>query len=92
MPRIEELERLSTIELHDRAFALAKRRLDGRFFWNLIKAVPAAEAAAGHLDEADQDIHSLSERVRDLVHPDTTEESDAFRPFYIEYLLERAHD
>jgi hypothetical protein len=88
MPRIDELEGLSTKELHDRAFGLARRRLDVRFFWNLLEAVPAAEAAAGHPDEAEQDIHSLAERVRDLVHPDTTEESDAFRPVYIEYLLE----
>jgi hypothetical protein len=88
MPRIDELEGLSTKELHDRAFGLARRRLDVRFFWNLLEAVPAAEAAAGHPDEAEQDIRSLAERVRDLVHPDTTEESDAFRPVYIEYLLE----
>ena len=90
MGRIEELERLSTKELHDRAFRLARRNLDWRFFWNLLEAVPAAEAASGHLDEAQQDIISLAERVRDLVHPDTSEEAEAFRPVYIEYLME--HD
>jgi hypothetical protein len=88
MPGIEELERLSTKELRDRAFDLAKDRLDVQFFWSLLESVPAAEAAAGHLDEAEEDILSLAQRVRDLVHPDTTEEADAFRPIYIEYLLE----
>jgi hypothetical protein len=88
MPSIEELEPLSTKELHDRAFSLARRRLDVGFFWNLLEAVPAAEAAAGHLDEAEEDVGSLARRVDDLVHPDTTEEADAFRPFYIDYLLE----
>lgn len=92
MRSIEDLERLSTNELHDQAFGLAKSRLDLRFFWNLLEVIPAAEAAAGHAGEAQQDIHSLAERVQDLVHPDTTEESDAFRPIYIEYLMKHERD
>jgi hypothetical protein len=92
VPSVEELERLSTKELHDRAFRLARSRLDARFFWNLLEAAPAAEAAAGHGGEADADILSLSERVADVVDPDTAEEADAFRPIYIEYLLEHGKD
>lgn len=84
----EELEALPTLELRDRALRLARRRLDVRFFWDLLEMAPAAEAAAGHEDEADQDILSLSERVADVVNPDTPEEADAFRPIYIGYLLE----
>jgi hypothetical protein len=86
----EELERLSTRELHDRAFRLARRRLDVRFFWNLLEVAPAAEAAAGHEGEAQADILSFSERVADIVNPDTAEEADAFRPIYIGYLAK--HD
>jgi hypothetical protein len=92
MPSIEELERLTTKELHDRAFELARSRLDVRFFWNLLEAVPSVEAAAGHPDEAQQDILSLSQRVSDLVHPDTSEEAEAFRPIYIDYLLKHEGD
>jgi hypothetical protein len=92
MASIEELERLSTKELHDRAFRLARHRLDVRFFWNLLEAVPAAEAAAGHVGEAEQDILSFAQRVEDLVNPDTTEEVDAFRPIYIQYLQEHEDD
>jgi hypothetical protein len=88
VPSIGELEGLSTRELHDRAFSLARRRLDVRFFWNLLEAAPVAEAAAGHGGEADADILSFSERVADVVNPDTAEEADAFRPIYIEYLAE----
>jgi hypothetical protein len=88
MPSIEELEELTTQELRDRAFDLAKDRLDVRFFWRLLEAVPAAEAAAGHIDEAEEDILRLAQRVGDLLHPDTTEEAEAFRPIYIEYLVE----
>lgn len=54
--------------------------------------MPAAEAAAGHLDEAEEDVLSLARRVDDLVNPDTTEEAEAFRPIYIEYLLEHGKD
>lgn len=92
MPTPKELEALLTLELRDRAFRLARRRLDVRFFWNLLEMAPAAEAAAGHEDEADQDILSLSERVADVVNPDTPEEADAFRPIYIDYLVEHESD
>ncbi|HUG89025.1 MAG TPA: hypothetical protein VMP42_09710 [Actinomycetota bacterium] len=92
MPTPQELEALPTEELRERAFRLARRHVDVRFFWNLLEATPAVEAAAGHGDEADQDILSLSERVADAVNPDTPEEADAFRPIYIEYLLEHGRD
>jgi hypothetical protein len=92
MPTIEELERLPTKELHDRAFSVARRRLDVGFFWKLLEAVPAAEAAAGHVGEAEEDILSFSQRVQDLVHPDTGEEADAFRPIYTQYLLQHGPD
>lgn len=88
MPTIEELEKLPTAELHDRAFRLARRRLDVGFFWNLLKAVPAAEAAAGHLEEANKDIMSFAQRVDDLLHPDSPEEAEALRPIYVQYLVE----
>ena len=92
MPSAEELERLSTKELQDRAFHVARRRLDVRFFWNLLEVAPAAEAAAGHEGEAQADILSFSERVADIVNPDTAEEADAFRPIYVEYLVEHGED
>ena len=88
MPTFEELDRLSTQELRERSFRVARRRLDVGFFWNLLEAAPAVEAAAGRRDEAEQDIMSLSERVADVVNPDSEEEANAFRPLYIEYLLE----
>ena len=84
----DELDGLTTEELRERAFSRAKRRVDVAFFWKLLESVPAAEAAAGHVDEAREDVMRLAERVNDLVNPDTPEEADAFRPLFIEYLLE----
>lgn len=92
MPTFEELDRLPTSDLRERALALARRRLDAGFLWRLLKSGPAAEVASGHRDEATQDIMSLSEWVADVVNPDSEEEAEAFRPLYLEYLLEHERD
>jgi hypothetical protein len=92
VPTAEELEKLPTKELQERAFHVARRRLDVGFFWNLLEMAPAAEAAAGHEGEAQADVLSLSERVADVVDPDTTEEADAFRPIYVDYLVTHERD
>ena len=46
-PMAEDLEQLPTRELHDRAVHRAERHLDVRFFWALLKLIPAAEALSG---------------------------------------------
>ncbi len=84
-----ELEGLSSQELHDRAVHRAVTHLDVGFLWRLIKAVPVAEAAAGHLNEAEADVVSLSSLVTDVVTSgDETEVTDALRPLYLDYLAE----
>ena len=82
-----ELEGLSSKELHDLAINSAVHRLDVKFLWRLIEAVPAAEAAVGHTEEARSDVFSLSSLITDVVHSgDEAEVADALRPFYIDYL------
>jgi hypothetical protein len=85
----EELETLSSKELHDRAFAEAARHVDVGFFWDLLKALPAAEAAIGEDAEAEQDVMTLRGRLNDLTHSGEGELAEALRPLYIEYLLKR---
>jgi hypothetical protein len=80
------LEQLSSKELHDRAVARARRHLDVRFFYELMKLVPAAEAAAGRVDEAENDVFHLSAHVDDLTDAGEGETADMLRPFYLEYL------
>jgi hypothetical protein len=84
----EELEALSSEELHDRATRHALRHADVKFFWRLLEALPAAEAAAGELDEAWTDVESLYGRLDDLRDSGEGEVADALRPLYLEYLLE----
>lgn len=86
----EELDALSSEELHDRAVDLAKHKLDVGFFWNLLKAIPAAEASIGDIDEAENDITTLLGRLNDLRESGEGELADALRPLYIDYLEQHA--
>jgi hypothetical protein len=90
MSTFEELDRLSSEELHDRAIHRATRHLDIKFLWKLMGALPAAEAAAGRIGEADADVQHASAVVADAFREGTPEVQDALRPIFIEYLLE--HD
>jgi hypothetical protein len=83
----DELEQLSSKELHDRATKHAKRHANIKFFWNLRQALPAAEAAAGELGEAEDDVHSLYGFIGDAHDASEGAVADALRPLYIEYLL-----
>jgi hypothetical protein len=80
------LDDLSSAELHDRAVSYAKRHLDVRFFWDLMKLLPAAEAAAGELGEAEADVMHLSSHVDDVTDAGRGEVAELLRPFYLEYL------
>jgi hypothetical protein len=82
----EELEALSSEELHDRATQHALRHANVKFFWDLLRALPAAEASVGEIDEARTDVQSLYGRLDDLRHSGEGEVADALRPLYIDYL------
>jgi hypothetical protein len=84
----DDLEKLSSKELHDRAVRLAEHRLDIGFLWTLVKTIPAAQAAAGHLDQAQADIAvaDLVPLIHDVTHSGEGDLADALRPLYIEYL------
>jgi hypothetical protein len=81
---------LSSKELHDLAVSRARRHVDLRFFWDLFKFLPVAEASAGKLDEADADVTSMIAHVDDLTDSGQGEVADLLRPFYLDYL--KRHD
>jgi hypothetical protein len=85
----EALENLSSKELHDRAISAAAKRLDVKFFWRLLQAIPAAEAAVGETADAEQDVMTLRGHLDDLSDSGEGEVADALRPLYIEYLAGR---
>jgi hypothetical protein len=86
----EELDKLPSKELHDRAVRLAEHRVDVVYLWRVLKAIPVAEAAAGNLEEAEADVGvgDLVPLIHDFVHSDEGALAEALRPMYIEYLEE----
>jgi hypothetical protein len=90
MAENRSLEDLSSEELHDLAVGGARRHLDVGFFWQLLQRVPAAEAAAGKVEDADADVQRLSAHLDDLTDAGKGEVADMLRPFYLDYL--QRHD
>jgi hypothetical protein len=82
----EDLDRLSTRELHDRAVRRAEKHLDVRFFWSLLQMIPAAETASGDEGEADYDIQFSKGLISDAVHSGDGKLGEALRPMFIDYL------
>lgn len=81
-----DLERLSSKELHDLAVGHARRHVDVKFFWDLMKVLPVAEAAAGQLDEAEADLESTIAHVDDITNSGEGDVAELLRPFYLDYL------
>jgi hypothetical protein len=90
MATFEELDALSSDELHDRAVARATKHIDLKFFWELLAEIPAAEAAVGNMDQSSADIFKVGSLVHEIFDADEGALADGLRPFYIDYLLK--HD
>ena len=86
MPTHDGLDRLSSHELHDLAVRRATHHADVLFFYELMKALPVAEAGAGDLAEAENDEFHLSAHVNDLTDSGRGEVAELLRPVYLEYL------
>src|SRR4051812_49668157 len=84
----DQLDTLSSAELHDLAVDHAKHHLDARFFWRLMKTLPAAEAAAGQVEEAGLDMHCAVPRLCRVTDAGKGEAAATLRPFYPAYLRE----
>jgi hypothetical protein len=83
----EELDKLSSRELHDRAVKRARRHLDVKFFWRLLEETPAADAATGDAVQGEEEIDHWSRQVIEQFDDDDAR-VEAQRPIYIDYLLE----
>ncbi|MDR0346449.1 MAG: hypothetical protein LBI49_25685 [Nocardiopsaceae bacterium] len=87
----DELDALSSRELHDRAVHLALRHLDVGFLWELLREIPASEAARGRTDLAAHDITQVSAMISDaLASGDDDAIADSLRPVYLDYLTKHS--
>jgi hypothetical protein len=85
----EQYEQMSSRELHDLAVRHARRHVDIRFFWRLMEVLPAAQAAAGDLREAEADVAQMSAHLNDITDAGRGEVAELLRPFYIDYLTRK---
>jgi hypothetical protein len=91
VPSVEELDRLSTEELRQRAFDRAESRRDVGFFWDLVRHLPPAEnvaaedASAGHITGG---IAEAVETVREMLGGDLGDVEPLVRARFIDYLRE----
>jgi hypothetical protein len=82
-----DLEALSSRELHDRAVHRALHHADVGFFWELLRAIPAAETLEGDVREAGEDLTKVSALLSDALTSGKGDLAEALRPLYIDYLL-----
>ncbi len=82
----EDLDQLSTQELHDRAMRRAERHLDVRFMWSLLKQIPAAETLSGDAGEGEYDSQSAIGLIYDAVRSGDGALGEALRPLFVDYL------
>jgi hypothetical protein len=82
----DELEALPSRELHHLAVRRALHHVDVEFFWELLRAIPAAEASEGHDIEAGRDINHLSVLLDDAIGSGEGDVAEALRPLYLDYL------
>jgi hypothetical protein len=91
MSDADNLDQLSDRELHDRAVHRALHHADVKFLWDLLRELPAGEAAAGRSDLATDDALHLSQLIGDAIDSgEDAELASALRPFYLNYL--RQHE
>jgi hypothetical protein len=92
MTDVDDLEALSSRELHDLAVHRARHHLDVAFLWELLRALPAGEVVAGHPEHAQADALKLSALIGDAIDSDDTGVEDALRPLYLDYLTKHRAD
>jgi hypothetical protein len=84
----DDLEALSTKELHERAVETARHRLDVGFLWSLVKALPVAEEVVGDDERSKVDIMRPLALINDFMDAGEGELGEALRPMYVDYLAE----
>ncbi|WP_422734612.1 hypothetical protein ACN26Y_09345 [Micromonospora sp. WMMD558] len=86
----EELDALSTEELREQAFAVARKHRDVRFFWSVLRHLPNADEAEA-LDGAPNSVGpTVDEAValwREMTGHGYQESAPLLRAAFIDYLM-----
>lgn len=92
---LADLEQLTTEELRQRAFALARQRRDVRFFWSVLAHLPhadEAEALDGSPGAIGQTLDDALELWREFTGHGYGESEPLLRAAFIDYLLGQSAD
>ena len=92
MGDFDDLDALSSRELHDLALRRARHHLDVAFLWQLLRELPAGEVIAGHPDHAEADALHLSALIGDTIDASEPDIVEALRPVYLDYLRKHSKD
>ena len=82
----DELQTLTSHALPARAVHVALRHMDIGFLWDLLRAIPASEAARGRVDRAAADVTQMSAMISDALRSGEEDVADSLRPMYLDYL------
>ena len=64
----------------------ALHHADVGFLWELLRAIPAAEASEGDIAESEADATTVHALLADALESGEGEVADALRPLFIDYL------
>jgi len=81
-----ELDSLPAEQLHDMAVRRALHHADLAFFWDLLRAIPAAQSLEGDVREAGEDVTKVSALLSDALTLHEGNLAAELRPFYLDYL------
>jgi hypothetical protein len=84
----DDLETMTSHDLHDRAIGMAKAEGDLDWLWQLLRSIPAAEGEVGDLDDSGMDTVSTISAINGYIRADR-DLPEILRSQYIDYLLER---
>jgi hypothetical protein len=83
----EDLETMTSPDLHDRAIRTAKVEGDLDWLWHLLRSIPDAEGEVGELEDSGMDMASTVSAINGYARADR-ELPGTLRPQYVDYLLE----
>jgi hypothetical protein len=83
----EDLETMTSSDLHDRAIGTAKAAGDLDWLWHLLRSIPAAEGEVGDLEDSGMDKVSTVSAINGYIRADR-DLPGTLRSQYVDYLLE----
>jgi hypothetical protein len=83
----EDLETMTSRDLHDRAIGTAKAEDDLDWLWHLLRSIPAAEGEVGDLEDSGMDMVSTVSAINGYARADR-DLPGTLRSRYVDYLLE----